>query len=379
MSLAGTRSDRRADPAAGAKLQGWRRDSPRLYWRLKKPKPRVYVRAVGKLLLYRVIAAAAVAVAIIVSALVGAVAANLNFPRWSSLLRIQRHPPSLIAPHASKILSGWAASIHGPTIATAISHATAGLAPLVPAFLLLGLILVSIPRAHRWIFSMTLDGGLALGYYQRHLPRLPQSAVTEAITTRSASLSTQLTRHLPTSSIVSAQLPLAVALILSFVLFRNAYVTTLRTVGFIPLRPVNHYRSTFTAVSVTRRLAAAVITAPLLVVDVWIVRNIRMSLPGIHPGTLIIKHGQLSATGWILAIVAATLIICMPRPHGSQWLLTAILEILTLYALLPHVNLIAVPSLLPFSPSSLWALILAYLVVTGFGFDLITGLLDWPC
>src|SRR6202043_2993685 len=115
---------------------------------------------------------------------------------------VQAHQPSLIASHASKVLSRWAASIHAQTIAAAISHATAGLAPLVPAFLLFGLILVSIPRPHRWIFSLTLDGGLALGYYQRHLPRLPLSAVTEAITTRSASLSTQLTRHLPTSSLV---------------------------------------------------------------------------------------------------------------------------------------------------------------------------------
>ena len=200
--------------------------------------------------------------------------------------------------------------------------------------------------------------------------------MTEAITTRSASLSTQLTRHLPTSSLESALLPLAAAVIVAYVLYRNAYDTVLRTVGFIPLRPVSHYRSTFTAVSVTRRLVAAVITTLLLAVDLWLVRNIRMSLPGMHYGAFLIKHGQLSAAGWMLAVVIATLIICMPRPSGSRWLLIVILGTLALYVSLPDVNLIRVPSLLPFSSSSLWALVLAYLFVTGFGFDLITALLD---
>ena len=133
-------------------MQGGRRSSPRLYWRLKRPKPRVYAQAVGKLLLYRVAAAAAVAIAVILCALVGAVAANLNFPAGPRI-RIQAHQPSLTAPHMRKVLSRWAASIHGQTIAVAISHAMAALALQVPAFLLIGLILVR--------FSVVTDGYFA--------------------------------------------------------------------------------------------------------------------------------------------------------------------------------------------------------------------------
>src|SRR5690348_147710 len=303
MSWVGARGDRQENPAAVRAMPGWRKSPPRLYWQLKRPKPRVYMQAVGKLLVYRVVAAAAAGLAITLCALIGGVAGNMSVPRWSSLISIHARHFNSAASHAGEVLNRWAESIQGQTIIAAISRAAADLTRWVPAFMLLGLILVSVPRAHRWIFNLTLAGGLALGYYHRHLPPLPRSSAAEAITTRSASLSTQATRHLTKSSLAVAVLALILVAIVIYILYSNAFNLTRRTAGFIPHRQVSHYRSTFRAVSAMRRLVAAVITVVLLAVDLWIVRNIRMSLPGLQHGIFIIKHSQISVTGWVLAIV----------------------------------------------------------------------------
>ncbi len=356
-----------------------RRSSPRLYWRLRRPRPRIYARAAAKLIIYRIVAAAAASLAITLNALLGAIAGNINFPRWSSLISIHGQTINSAISHAKTDLTHWARTIHSQTINSAISHAITDVTRWVPAFMVLGLILVSIPRAHQWIFNITMFGGLALGYYQRHLPPLPQSTVAADITKRSAALAIQIPQHLPvSSSLTIAVLPLAAVVIVTGILERSAYILTVRTTSFIPRRPISHYRSTFRAVSVTRRLAAAAITAGLLAVDIWIVRNIRTSLSGAHYGTFLLKHSQFPVTDWVLAAVIVALILCTPRPNGIKWLLVTILSAITAYAFLPDVNLLRIPSLMSASPNSLWALIIAYLFVTGFGFDLIIALLDWP-
>ena len=330
----------------GAMLR--RRKSPaKLYWRLERPGPRKYARAVAHVIIYRAIAVAAASLAITLYAFLGVVAGNVSYPRWPAVR-----------------------SIDGQTISLAEAHATAELNHWMPVFIVIGLILVSIPRAHLWIFRITMLSGVALGYYQRRLPPFPRSAVAIDIIRRTASLTSSIPRHLAVST-AAVGLLVAVAVV-ARILYRTAYILTVRTTSFIPRRPRSHNYSAFSRTRLTRRLAAVPVTAVLLSVSLWIVQNIRAPLPGARYGV------QSSVTDWMLATVVAALIICTSPPRGYRWPLIALWTAITVYALSPHVRLLRIPSWLPAASNSFWVLVITYFLVIGFGFDLVTALLDWP-
>jgi hypothetical protein len=355
MSWAAPADEGQGNPALIGAMLRRRKSTPALYWRLKRPRAHVYAGAVARLVIYRLAAAAAAILAITLLAFVGAVAGNIGYPRWPALK-----------------------SIGGGTIKVATVHATAELSHWAPAFLALGLVLVIIPRPHRWLFRITTVSGAALGYYQWRLPPFPQSTVASDITRRAASLTSRITLPVSSTSVSVAIVPLAVIALIGYILYRNAYALTARTTGFIPGRPVKHYRSTFRAVSVTRRLMAVPITAGLLAVNLWIVENIRVLLPSTRYGTFLLWHSQLSPAEWVLVTVAVALIICAPRPQGYPWLLIMLLVAVTAYALLPYQSLFPVPAGILAAPDSFWMLAIAYLLVTGLAFDLVAALLDWP-
>ncbi len=330
-----------------------RKSSAKLYWRLKRPRPRVYARGVVGVIFYRVIAAVVASLAVALCMFLGIVAGNISYPRWPPFSRIQ-----------------------GRTIIMADIHAVAELGRWVPIFIAFGLILVCIPRAHRFIFALTLLSCAALGYYQRYLPSLPASSATAYTTRQAASLASRIPSKTSISLTASSVLLAAVAVV-AYILYRSAYSLTRRTVGFIPRRPINHYRSAFRSVSLTRRLVAAAVTSGLLSIELWIIENIRAPQPGTYYGISISGHSASSAIVWMLATVVVAFIICTPCPQGFKWLFYVILIAITAYAFAPHVHLLQLPNWLPAVHNSFWALVIAYIFVTGFAFDLVTALLDW--
>jgi hypothetical protein len=353
MSWAAPTTERPEDTAAVQAMLRRRKSSAKLYWRLKRPTPRVYARALVRVIVYRVIAAVVASLAVALCVFLGVVAGNISYPRW---------------PHLS--------TIQGRTIILADVHAVGGLGRWVPIFVAFGLILVCIPRAHRFIFGLTLLSSAALGYYQRYLPPLPASSVTSYTTRRTASLASRIPFKTSISLTASLVLLAAVAVV-AYILYRRAYSLTKRTTGFIPRRPVNHYHSAFISVSLTRRLAAAAVTWGLLSIELWIIENIRAPLPDTYYGISISGHSVSSAIAWILAAVVVALIICMPCPQGFRWLFYAILVATFAYAFSPHAHLVQLPTWLPAAHNSFWALVIAYIFVTGLGFYLVAALLDW--
>ena len=381
MSLTAPVDEGQENPALVEVMLRRRKSAPALYWRLRRPKTRVYVGAVTRLVIYRLAAAAAAVLAITLLAFVGAVAGNIGYPRWPALKSIGAETIKVAAVHAMAEPSHWA-----------------------PAFIAFGLVLVIIPRPHRWLFRITMAGGVALGYYQRRIPPFPPSTVSADITSRTASLISQAIRLVskttvpvaPPSQLAAALATavgsLALVALIGYVLYRNAYTLTARTTGFIPHRPVKHYRSMFCAVSVTKRLTAVPITAGLLTVDFWIAENIRVLLPVdswivekirvLLPATryraFLFAHSPLSPAQWVLAAAAVALIICAPRPRGYPWLLIVLLVAMTAYALVPYQSLFPVPTGFLAAPDSFWALAIGYLLMTGLAFDIVAALLDWP-
>ena len=79
-------------------------------------------------------------------------------------------------------------------------HAVTVTAAWMPAFIVLGLILVIIPRPRLWIFRVTMLGAGALGYCQRLLPFFPRSSAASVITERTAALTSHLALRLPSSA-----------------------------------------------------------------------------------------------------------------------------------------------------------------------------------
>ncbi len=331
-----------------------RKSTPVLYWHLKRPRAHVYAGAVARLVIYRLVAAAAAILAIMLLAFVGAVAGNIGYPHWPALK-----------------------SISGGMINLATVHATAELSHWVPAFLALGLALVIIPRPHQWLFRITMVSGAALGYYQRRLPPFPHSTMANDIIRQAASLAGRITLPVSAKSLSTAIAPLAIVALIGYILYRSSYTLTMRTMSFIPRRPINHYRSTFRAVSVTRRLMAVPVTAGLLAVSLWIVENIRILLHITRIDVFLLWHSQPSPGEWLLVTVAVALIICTPRPQGYPLLLIALLVALTVYALWPYQSLFPMPTGILAAPGSFWMLAVAYLLVTGLAFDLVAALLDW--
>lgn len=355
MSWAASASESRGNPALIAALLRRHGSTHALYWRYKRPRARVYAGALSRVVIYRLVAAVEATFAITLLAFAGAVAGIIGYPRWPALK-----------------------SIHGEMISGATVSAAAELSHWVPAFLLLGLIIVIIPRPHRWLFRITMLSGGAVGYFQQRIPSFPHSAVASDISARAASLTARIPLPKLTTSVSIAMAPPVIAALIGYILYQNSYTLTLRTISFIPIHPVKHYRSTFRAVSVTRRLIAALVTAGLLAVNIWLVENMRLSLPHTHYGTFLLGTSHPSLMAWLIAVVIFALAICAPRPQGYQWLLIFFMVAMTVYAFLPYQMLPPMPVDIPAVPDSFWVLAVVYLLVTGLAFDLAGALLDWP-
>jgi hypothetical protein len=355
MSWAASANESRGNPALIAAKLRRRGSTHALYWRYKRPRARVYAGALSRLVIYRLIAAVEAIFAITLLAFAGAVAGIIGYPRWPALK-----------------------SIHSERISAATASAAAELSHCVPAFLLLGLIIVIVPRPHRWLFRITMLSGGAVGYFQQRIPSFPHSAVANDISARVASLTGRIPLPKLTASVSIAMAPPVIAVLIGYLLYRNSYTLTLRTTGLIPIHPAKHYRSTFRAVSVTRRLIAALVTAGLLAVNLWLAENMRLSLPDTHYGTFLLGTSHPSLMTWLIAVVVFALAICAPRPQGYQWLLIVFIIAITVYAFLPYQILPPMPVDVPAVPASFWVLAVVYLLVTGLAFDLAGALLDWP-
>src|SRR5260221_10167175 len=123
MSWAAPTDAGQENPAALRAMLRRRKSPARLYWLLERPRPRAYARAVANVIIYRVVAAAAASLAITLCAFLGAAAGSLSYPRWPAVRSIGDRTLSLAVADAFTELSRW-----------------------VPAFIVLGLILVIIPR-----------------------------------------------------------------------------------------------------------------------------------------------------------------------------------------------------------------------------------------
>ncbi len=354
MSWAAPASGTQPDQAAMRAVLRRRKSPEKLYWRLSRPRLQEYARAAAMVVIYRLIAAAAAIAALTLFAFLGIVAGNVGRPRWLPLK-----------------------DIHVPRVRAAEAYAAAQLAHWVPVFIVLGLILAAIPSAHRWIFRLTMLGGAALGYCQRHLPPFPRSAAAD-ITKWSASVVSRILRPGVPMSITAAVVPLVIDAVVAYVLYRIAYRLTWQSAGFIPRRPVSHIHSTFSSVNVARRLAAVPVTAIVLFCAVWIAESVRARLRGAHYLTLVSWYNHPSVAAWVLAAAIIAWIICTPHPQGLRWLLILLLFGVTAYAFSPSVSLLRVPAALPAAaPGAFWALIMAYLLLIGFGFSVVAALLDW--
>ena len=340
----------------------------KLYWGLWRPRPGEYARAVAGIIICRVTAAVMASLAITLYAFLGIVLSNMSYPRWSTTKNIR---------------DGWAISVAAVPAAVQLSR-------WVPAIVLFAVILICIPRANIWIFRLTILGGVALGFYQRYLPPFPQPAAMGDIVRRVTSAGGWAQSHLAllTSRMQVAQqqgswavlvyigISLAIVLI-AYILYRNAYVLTVRTGSFFPRRPRSHKRS-----SLSRRLMAVLVTAGLLSADLWILQNIHSSLPAARYGAFF-EYNHIAAIDWALAALGAALIIgaaliTWVRLRGDRWLWIAFLVAITFYAVSTHVYLLRLPAWIPPAPQSFWMIVITYFIVTAFCFDLVAALLDWP-
>jgi hypothetical protein len=352
-------------PAAFRARRRLRKSLARLYWRLERPRPRVYARAVAGVMVGRVIAAIAASLAITLCAFLGIVAGNMSYPRWPTVKSID----------------------DGRAISVAAAPAALQLSRWAPVFIVFGVILICIPHAHLWIFRLTMLGAVAFGYYQRHLPPFPRSAVAVDITRRAAVLARWIQLHLASleSRIKPQPAVLTVATVatliiagIAYILYRKAYSLTVQNMSLVPRRLRSQHRSAFSSISLTRRLLAVPVVAGLLSADLWIVQNIRSALPNARYQAFLSTHNQISVTDWALAVLAAAFIVCGSPPRGYRRLLIALLIFIAAAALSAYVYLVQLPAWTPNTPDSFWLLVIAYFAVTGFGFELVTELLDWP-
>jgi hypothetical protein len=354
MSWASPADEGQGNPALIKAMLHRRKSTPILYWRFKRPKARVYAAAVARLVAYRLGAAVPAVLSMTALAFIGAAAGIISSPRWPPLK-----------------------SVSGEMINAATVHATAEIAHLAPAIVALSIALVIMPRPHRWLFTIITLGIGFLGYYQRYIPPFPQSTIASAITQRAASLISRI--PLPTSgtSISVAIVPLVLIALIIYFSDRLYHATISRSASTIPRRPASHYRSTFRSVTAARRLSAASVAAVFLSIDLWIVVNLRAQPPVSRYAIPAHGHSPLSAAGWLLAVVAVAFLVCAPRPQGYRPLMILLVIGLTACAFLPY-RLLAAPAGIPAAPHSFWPLIIAYLLITGFAFDLVAALLDWP-
>jgi hypothetical protein len=304
----------------------------------------------------------------------GIVLGNMSYPRWSTTKNID---------------DGWAISV-------AAVPAVVQLSRWVPAIVLFGVILISIPRANIWIFRLTILGSVALGFYQRYLPPFPQPAAIGDIVRRVTSAGDWAQSHLALltgrmqvaqqrgSWVVPVYIGISLAIVLiAFILYRSAYVLTVRTGSSFPRRPRSHNGSGSYLTSLSRRLMAVLVTVALLSADLWILQNIHSSLPEARYGAFF-EDNHIAAIDWALAALGAALITCAAlitwvlRPRGYRWIWIAFLVAMTVYAVSTHVYLLHLPAWIPPAPQGFWMIVIIYFIVTVFCFDLVAALLDWP-
>jgi len=346
----------------------------KLHWHLWRPGPVTYVRAVSSIVICRVIAAVMAGVAITLYGFLGTVLGNMSYPRW---------------PATRNIENGWAINV-------ATVPAVVQLSSWVPAIVLFSVILVCIPRARIWIFRFAILASIALGFYQRHMPAFPQSAAIQDIARRVEQAASWAQSHL-VSVMGSLQAVLAppakqqigwvapvyasvslMVVLIAYIFYRSSYILTLRTGNFLPRRPRSHNRSAFYVMSLSRRIMAALVTAGLLLVDLWILQNLHSSLPAMHHGVTLFRYHQIAAIDWVIVAFGAALIICTPRPRGYQWIWMAFLAGITVYAASTHVYLSHLPAYIPPAPQGFWTIVIAWFIATVFCFELVSVLLDWP-
>jgi hypothetical protein len=359
MPKAGVAADSEDDPALIDAVLHGRKSTAAIYWRFQRPPPRAYAVAVALLVAYRLAAAVFLVIALAFFTLGGLVAGEIDIRNWTQLADVGKASVEGDTLYAAGLLSHWA-----------------------PAVVLLGAVLAIIPRPRGWIAWSTMLGGIGLGYYQRRLPAVPRSATAGLISDWTSPSAGQVTRHLAQWTNYfpgvrfSALLPLAVFAVAGFACCQFAGNLSKRSTANLPRRPAWKYHSPFIAVSVARRLAAAAVTAVLLTADLWLLADIHAATPGSasaagHPDYL-----RFSLVLTVLAIIGAALCACTPRPSGYRWLLVVVLFALLVCAYWPW-RLVITPIGSPAISPDFWVLTATYLLVTGTGFSLVSGLLDW--
>jgi len=190
-------------PIAGRRSPEW------LYWRLQRPRARVYARQARRVVLYRAVAAAAAIAAIALCAFLGMVLGNINVALGNiSVVLGHIGEPRWLQP-----VTRLGARRLSQAVEHSVAHAVTEFAAWMPVFIVLGLVLAIIPRPRRWIFRLTVLGAGALGYCRPLLPPLPRSSAASAVTERTAAMAARLPLRPPASvaGIVTVVLLLAVA------------------------------------------------------------------------------------------------------------------------------------------------------------------------
>jgi hypothetical protein len=323
-----------------------RKNSDALYRRLARPKRTERLEALIRLITYRLAAAVAASLAIIQFAWLGAVAGYLTLP-W----------------RGSQSLNYQAMSAAGKNASTQISQCAA---PLI----LWALLLVCVPRAHLWLFRLTMFSAAALGYYVPRPPPVRTAEILEPITGRAIEAARPATHHM------IAALVLAPAL--AYILYRLAYILTSRTRG-LRLRearpPRNH--SEFAYPAGARRFIGVPVATLLLAVDLWAASAMHtlLTLPSHGSGP---QSSRYLIWVWVTAIFVVSLLICIPRMGSNRQPFIYIVVAITLYALWPHALLPPAISTLLAIPNAFWLMSAIYLSSTGLGFDVLSICLNWP-
>jgi hypothetical protein len=332
-----------------------RQSSAVLYWRFVRPRARIYATSSAQFIGYRVVAAGGAIIAFALAAFDGAMVGAVGYPRWPPLNKVNAH-----------------------VALEAIVQASSFASRLAPVILALGIVLAVMPRAHRWHFRIGLLCVIALGYFETSLPQLSQTKLSAEISSHVAlAAHSVLSKQTGNSPLYLLGVLTVVIAAFMYTFYLNYYSVAFRTLELIPHRPRNHRRSSFLAVSMARRLIAAIVTAVLLAISLWLMDSGRTLVSVTRhagPGPW---HARFTLIEWVLIALVAGLIVCGSRPNGSRWLLVVLLTVVTVGAFWPY-NLFPLPAGIPTAPHSFWPLVIAYIAVTGMAFDLVTALLDWP-
>jgi hypothetical protein len=360
MSKAAPVADSEGDPALIAEVLRGRKSTAVVYWRFRRPPARSYAIAVALLVLCRIGAAGFSVIALAFFTFGGLVAGEIGDPPWPAFADASARTVETDTLRAAGLLGHWA-----------------------PAVVLLGAVLAIVPRPRGWIAWCTIMlGGIGLGYFQRYLPAVPQSTAADAISRWTGPSVGWVAREIVHGTNYFPEpryswlVPLAVFAVAGLVCYRLANAMSGQSTVNLPRRPTYKYHSPFTAVSAPRRLAAAAVTMVLLTTDLWLLTDLHAVAPGAghaasHPGYL-----RLSLVLTVFAIIGAALFACAPRPQGYRWLLAVLLVALAVWAYWPW-RLVTTPIGSPTISHDFWVLTATYLLITGSGFSLVAGLLDW--